>query len=254
MAKPILISNTKEFGKRITDGNHTANMICTLYGDDIKVPVMVYQHTGQRAAKAFALWNKEGIKVLSQEAVFPAQLMYGDKQAEQTFDVLNTTRRTFNKMPIGDPKLNLIATNNRIIKRGYLERSIKVSQGITIDVLNLLKAAYPKDTVDNAILTYALVKGLYKTPVLFEKDSNGLPADLFATWFLIESRKKSQDEWLFQDRRIHNKEAESVFAIVLKEFMNYCSKKHTDKEWYNELQKSWTENFEEYFVPLKKVA
>ena len=248
MVKPILISDTgeKRFGKKITDGNHTANMMCTLYDDDVEVTVMMYNHTGERAAKAFALWNKEGVKILTQEEVFPAQYLYGDKQAKLTFDVLNQSGRTFNRMPVGDPTFNMIAKNLRVTKRGYLERAIKVDQDITLDVLALLKSAYPNDDQDNAVLTYALVKGLKKTSVLFEKDDNGLPADLFVEYFNELSQTRSQDGWLFASFRIHNKEAESIFAIILREFLDYA-KNYKDVEWYDECLATWNSDFEKYY-------
>lgn len=257
MMKPILISEATDGSykyARITDGNHTANMLCHLYPDDVSVPVMKYTHSGKRAAKAFALWNKEAIKILSQEEVFPAQYMYGDEQAKETFDVLCASGRTFPRMPVGDKTFNLIAKNTRVTRRGYLERAIKCSQPITVDVLDLLKSAYPQDNYDNAVLTYALVKGLKKTPKLFEKDKEGLPADLFVEYFLDASSERTQDDWLFSKFRIHNKEAESIFAIILKEFLDYANKRMPNREWIDDLQNTFDSCYEMYYNVTKKAA
>ena len=255
MVKPILISATKEFGMRITDGNHTANMLCTLYKDNDEVPVMMYNHTGERAAKAFALWNKEGVKILTQEEVFPAQYMYKDAIAVRTFNVLNQSGRTFNKMPVGDPTFNMVAKNNRVINRGYLERAIKVDINITLDVLEMLKRVYPNDTKDNAILVYALVKGLKRTPVIFSKDGEGMPADLFAEYFEVTAQGnkhnsgRTQDEFLFSKNRVHNKEAESIFANILMEFIEYAKKRgYHDREWFSKLTEDFDAKFGMYYV------
>lgn len=255
MVKPILISNTGDFGMRITDGNHTANMLCTLYKDDVEVPVMMYTHTGERAAKAFALWNKEGVKILTQEEVFPAQYMYKDAIAVRTFNVLLSSGRTFNKMPVGDATFNMVAKNNRVISRGYLERAIKVDMSITMDVLEMVKRVYPNDTKDSAILVYALVKGLKRTPIIFSKDNEGMPADLFAEYFEVSAQGKTQEDFLFAGNRVHNKEAESIFANILMGFIEYAKKRgYHDREWYGKIIDDFDAKFGMYYVSKQEKA
>ena len=252
MARPIFI--TEIIGTDNTlciDGAHTANAMAHLYEDDVEVPCMMYQHSTVDAAMAFALWNKEGIRPLNNEEVFPAQVTYGSEQALLTFDVLNSSKRTFDKMPKGHPRIKMIANNKRKIRRSYLERAIKLDVDVTKGVLDLLVKGWPtpKDGItDSAILAYALTYGECKTPVLKTYDDSGEPGQTFEDWFINFVNGKKQSELLFQDKRMHNKEADSIFAQILCAFLSDTHDEHQNKDWYGEVLDTWYNEFEPYYL------
>ena len=247
--KPILISKVKGEDKltAVNDGNHSANAACALFADDVKVPVVVYEHNSQSAAEAFASWNREGIKPLSNDAVFPAQLGYGHTGAVTTLNVLSSSKHTFKNMPNAG-KTQLIAGSKRVTSRGNLDKAIKISPKLTTEVLALVETAYPtpKEGLEvSSMLVYALVKGLTKVSTLRKKPQ---PQEDFVAYFVNEARNgKSQFDYLSKENRVHNKEAESIFGLLLHDFIF----SNNDKDYAEELTDTFFEHYADYVKAVK---
>lgn len=242
MVRPILISDTvgqDNIGDyKITDGQHTVDVIANSLSDDIKVPVVVYRHTPVEAARAFASWNKEGVQLLSNEQVFPAQVTYQDPDAIRTLNVLTKTGRKFSTIKsTHNYGVGALANNNRTIRRGKLEEAIKINRAACELALDLQAEFWPSDNKpveDMVLLTLGWTYLFNQCPELTQEPE---PFNTFKQWIRdeIAAQRPKQDAWIYSGERRAQKEKLDIARFTLRDFL-ITEEDQQDQEWYQKLK------------------
>jgi hypothetical protein len=236
-AKPLLISDIKGLGQfqdyRITDGGHTAHSYVHMFPDHFEIDAIVYDHKPEEAAKAFALWNKEGVQLLSSEQVFPAQVRYGDGEAYNTYMLLNMTGRKFKGILPTHHTVGHLASNQRIIARGKLEEAIKINFSACKFTLDLVDKLWPvpadgKDIVDSVLLVLGWT---YLFNKVTEITHEPLPFIAFKDWICQKqfTDRPDQEDWIYSGRRAAQREKQDIARFTLEDFLADASTKLTDK-------------------------
>ncbi len=227
LVRPILISDTvgrddiRDY--KLTDGQHSTDVICHTLSDDAKIPVIVYKHTPVEAARAFACWNKEGVQLLSNEQVFPAQVIYNDPDAVRTLNVLTATGRKFpNIKSTHNGGVGALSRHTRTIRRGKLDEAININRSACELALTLQAEFWPstgKEIEDLVLLTLGWTNLFNCVPELTEEPE---PFTEFKSWIqsLIDGgQRPDQVNWIYSGSRRAQKEKLDIARFTLRDFI-----------------------------------